>query len=132
MRTTFAVIVGLLAGAGHAVADQPISLDQIAPSISQLGPGWTSNHVVVMVDQLRPTNEICNEGPGWLQAAHSGVGKRGCEAYCVFRYQYGSASILVWINRYRSREDVGDDWGKDKETKTTPDNLPKVGDEVRF
>lgn len=132
MRTISAVAVGVLVAAGCAAADQPASLDQIAPTISQLGAGWTSNHVVVLVDQLSPTNEVCNEGPGWVQAAHNVVGKRGCEAYAVFRYYYDSASILVWIKRFRSRQDVGDDWGKDKETKTTPDNLPKVGDEVRF
>jgi hypothetical protein len=132
MRTIFAVVAGLLVAAGHAGADQPFKLDQIAPSTARLGQGWTSNHVVVMVDQLCPTNEVGNEGTGRLQVAHNAVGKRGCEAYCVLRYQYGSAAILVWIRRYRSTQNIGDDWGRDKETKATPDSLPKVGDEARF
>jgi hypothetical protein len=49
MRSRFAVMIAALVVVGHAVADQPISLDQLGPSLSQLGQGWTSNSVVVMV-----------------------------------------------------------------------------------
>lgn len=132
VRKTFATLVGVLLVAGSSRAEQPVGLDQIAPSLSQLGPGWTSNHVVVLVDQLSPSNEICNEGKGWLQAAHNVVGKRGCQAQAVFRYQCGSIGVLVWVNRYRSMKDIGEDWGRDKDTKESPGGLPQVGEEVRF
>jgi hypothetical protein len=132
MRTLLAVITGTLIGVGCVSAAQPLSIDQIAPSLAQLGNGWTSNHVVVLVDQLNPTNEICNEGKGWLQAAHNVVGKRGREAYMVLRYAYGSNSTLVWITRCKDPQSIGDDWARDKETKSTLASLPKVGEEVRF
>lgn len=132
MRTVLALITGTLLGVSCASAAQPISIDQIAPSLAQLGNGWTSNHVVVLVDQLSPTNQICNEDKGWLQAAHNVVGKRGREAYIVLRYAYGSNSTLVWITRCSDAQSIGDDWGRDKETKVTLDSLPKVGEEVRF
>jgi hypothetical protein len=38
----------------------------------------------------------------------------------------------VWIHRFKSKEDIGQDWGTDKETKVTLDRLPDVGEEVRF
>jgi len=132
MRTLLAVITGTLIGVGCVPAAQPLSIDQIAPSLTQLGNGWTSNHVVVVVDQLNPTNAICNEGKGWLQAAHNVVGKRGREAYIVLRYAYGSNSTLVWITRCKDPQSIGDDWGRDKETKSTLDSLPRIGEEVRF
>jgi hypothetical protein len=132
MQRMLILLAGALVTAGRLWAAQPFSLDQLAPALSQLGPGWTSNHVVVMVDGRSPTNEVCNEGKGWLQAAHNVVGKRGCEVYAVLRYFSGSNSVLVRIHRYRSRKDIGDDWGKDKDTKDAPGNLPKVGEEVRF
>jgi hypothetical protein len=108
-----------------------MSMDKFAPAISQLGEGWTSNHVVVLVDQLNPTNQVCNEGEGWLKAAHNVVGKHGCETQMVLRYDYGSASALVWLTRFKDKKSIGDDWGRDKETKVRL-NLPKVGDEARF
>jgi hypothetical protein len=40
MRTILAVIIAALVAVGRSAADQPINLDQIAPSISQLGSGW--------------------------------------------------------------------------------------------
>ena len=133
MRTPHALVIGSLLAAAHVAGGQPIRMDQFAPSISQLGAGWTSNHVVVLVDQLNPTNQICNEGEGWLKAAHNVVGKRrGCEAQMVLRYGDGSASVLVWINRFKDQSSIGGDWGRDKETKVSLDALPKVGDEVRF
>lgn len=132
MRTTLALVIGTLLAAGHLPGGQPISIAHIAPSISQLGEGWTSNRVVVLVDQLNSTNDISNEGEGWLKAAYNVVGKRGCEAQMVLRYGYGSASVLAWVNRFKDRESIGDDWGRDKDTKVRPEALPKVGDEVRF
>ena len=134
MRSRFAVMIAALVVMGHSAADQLISLDQLGPSLSQLGQGWTSKSVVVMVDQSNPTNEFSNEGAGWLRAAHNVVGKNGREAQAVFRYFYGASGIVVWIVRCRSKEDIGDDWGRDYDTKTEAslDSLPKVGDEVRF
>ena len=99
-----------------------------------VGQGWTANSVVVMVDQSNPTKEYSNEGAGWLRVAHNVVGKNGREAQTVFRYWYGQSSIVVWIVRCRSKEDIGDHWGRDYDDKTEAslDSLPKVGDEVRF
>lgn len=132
MRTILAVFTATLLTTGCGVAGQPIHLDPIAPSLSQLGAGWTSNQVVVFVDQRTPTNEIGHEHNAWLKAAHSVVGKRGREAYLLVRYTYGSNDALVWIIRCKDAQSVGDDWGRDKETKTSLENLPKVGEEVRF
>ena len=122
--------------AASAVAQQRVGIDKIVPTSEQLGAGWGSNRVVVLVDPLSSpsivTNE--NEGPGWLKVAHNAVGEDGREAYGVIRCFYGPNSVLVWINRFKSKEDIGQDWGTDREagTKATLDNLPGVGEEVRF
>ncbi len=117
---------------GTALYGAEPSIDEIAPSLKQLGTGWTSNSVVVCVDQVSPTKEICNEGKGWLQAARNVVGKNGCEAYAVIRYHSVSNQFLVWINRFNSKESIRSDWGTDKQTKAKPDKLPQLGEEVRF
>jgi hypothetical protein len=143
MKARYWIPIALALVGGQARAGQPISIDQIAPSVSQLGPGWTTNlsnrwsgfttnRIVVLVDLSSPTNEICNESKGWLGAAHRVVGRQGCEAYIVLRYAYESTGFLVWMRRYKTKENIGDDWGRDKETKVTLEPLPKVGDEVRF
>ena len=108
------------------------SIDEIAPSLKQIGTGWTSNHIVVYVDQISPANEICNESKGWLQAAHNVVGKNGCEAYAVIRYHSVSNQFLVWINRFNRKESIPSDWGMDQQTKVKPAKLPQLGEEVRF
>ncbi|HOX56741.1 MAG TPA: hypothetical protein P5205_10505 [Candidatus Paceibacterota bacterium] len=81
---------------------------------------------------MSPINEVCNEGKGWLQVARNTVGKGGCEAYAVLRYFSGSNTVLVRMRRYRSREDIGDAWGKDKDTRDAPGSLPNAGEETRF
>ena len=53
MRTISAVAVGVLLAAGRAAADQPINLDQLAPSISQLGAGWPQNPSVPKIGRWR-------------------------------------------------------------------------------
>lgn len=131
-RSAVTILTATLLAAGCVFAGQPIHLDSIAPSLSQLGAGWTSNQVVVFVDQRTPTNEIGHEHNAWLKAARSVVGKRGREAYLLVRYTYGSNDALVWIIRCKDAQSVGVDWGRDKETKTSLENLPKVGEEVRF
>jgi len=133
MKTLLAITV-LALTAASAVAQQRVGIDKIVPTSEQLGAGWGSNRVVVLVDPLSSpsivTNE--NEGPGWLKAAQSVVGKNGCEGYGVIRCVYGPNSVLVWIHRFKSKDDIRHDWGTDKETKVTLDRLPDVGEEVRF
>jgi hypothetical protein len=110
-----------------------VPLTNILPSAAGLGSGWSSNRVVVLLDPLSSPMVITNEGPGWLRAAQNVVGTNGCEAYAVLRcFRDGGGSTLVWIHRYQSTNAIGDDWGRDRETKTAPKDLPKVGEEVRF
>jgi hypothetical protein len=45
MRGRFAAMSAALVVVRHSAADQLISLDQLGPSLSQLGKGWTSNSV---------------------------------------------------------------------------------------
>ncbi len=132
MRKRLYTAAGILMLIGNCLAGLPIKMDQIAPTPAQLGAGWTSNHIVVLVDRLAPTNQISNEGEGWLKAAHGLIEQRGSEACMVLRYTYESSSLIVSVNRFKDPQSIGDDWGRDKETKTKLDVLPKVGDEVRF
>jgi hypothetical protein len=129
---TLLTITALALAAIPAVGEQQVGIDKIVPTLKQLGAGWTSNRVVVLVDPLSSPSVVTNEGPGWLQAAQRAVGKGGREAYCFLRCSYGRNSVLVWINRYKSKEDIRQDWGTDKDTKITLDKLPDVGEEVRF
>ena len=52
------LIVAVLSGTLLYGGDPGI--DEIAPSLKQIGASWTSNHIVVYVDQISPANEICN------------------------------------------------------------------------
>jgi hypothetical protein len=124
----------------QGLAQAPIRIDAVMPSTSQLGGSWTSNRVVVVLDPLSSPNEVSNEGKGWLQAAGNVVGKQGCNSYCVVRYFWtGQGSFLVWSKRYETKEQIGEDWGKDHDglgrtipSTNSPPVLPNVGDEVRF
>ena len=129
---TLLTITALALAAIPAVGEQQVGIDKIVPTLEQLGAGWTSNRVVVLVDPLSSPSVVTNEGPVWLQAAQRAVGKGGREAYCFLRCSYGPRSVLVWINRYKRKEDIRPDWGTDKDTRIPPDKLPEVGEEVRF
>jgi len=140
MKPIQAFLIWLLVVAMRAMAQEPVRIDVVMPSAAQLGGGWTSNCVVVQVDSVRPPNEICNEDAVWLKAAHNVVSRRGCNSCCVCRYIWSGLDwIYVWGSRYERAQDIGDDWGKGrggwrKELKPEPllDNLPNIGDEVRF
>jgi len=86
------------------------------------------------VDPLSSPSVVtnANEGPNWLRAVQNIVGRNGRESYAVIRCFYRSSSILVCVSRFKSSDDIRPDWGTDKETRVTPEKLPKVGDEVRF
>jgi hypothetical protein len=58
MRKTFAMLVGVLLVAGGAAVSQPVWFDQIAPSPSQLGQGWTNSPVVALVDVESPSAPV--------------------------------------------------------------------------
>ena len=126
-----AIVAGLVLGAVSAAAQPQPSIDTILPTMEQLGKGWTSNRIAVLVDPLSSRSPE-SESPGWLESAHRVVGKNGCEAHGVIRYHHGSDAVLVWINRFNSRESIRPDWGRDKETKAKVEKLPDVGEEVRF
>jgi hypothetical protein len=130
----FLTITALAVTVISAAAQQQVGIDKIVPTSDQLGMGWSSNRVVVLLDPLSSPSVVSNEGPGWVKAAQNAVGKGGCEAYGVLRCFYGPNSALVWINRFGSKQDIGQGWGTDREagTKATLDKLPDVGEEVRF
>ena len=131
---TMLTVAALTLAALSAVGRQQVAIDRIVPTLDQLGPGWTSNRVAILVDPLSSPSLVTNvnEGPGWLKIAQSAVGKDGREAYAVLRYYQGSNSVLVWINRFKSKGDIPSDWGTDKNTEVTPGKLPNVGEQVRF
>jgi hypothetical protein len=144
MRTMVTIIAGLLSviGSQSTGAELQPGSTQIAATLAQLGPGWTSNRVVVLVDPLCSPGEAAdpNESSGWLSFAHDILRKEPRrEAYAVLRY-YGSfgtnswcthSEVLVWIMRWQSKQDIGSDWGRDKATKESADSLPRIGEEVR-
>ena len=140
MKTTFVLSVGLLAAAICGAEPTPLRFDAIMPAAAELGGSWTSNGVVVLVDSASAPKEICNEGEGWLKAAQNALSKPGCTAYGVTRYYWeGRGHFLVWSKRFESKEQIGNDWGKNYDglgneipPKDPIPKLPKVGDEVRF
>jgi hypothetical protein len=132
-------LLAMLALAAVDAAGQP-SIEQILPSITQLGEGWSSNRVVVLVDPLSSPSEWAdvNEGPGWLKLGRELL-KRDPrrEAWAVIRY-FGRGTgayhtnSLVTISRWKAPESIGKDWGRDNETKGSPAELPNLGEETRF
>ncbi len=54
------------------------------------------------------------------------------EAYAMVRLYYRDRPCTVWVQRWETKEHIGNDWGRDKDTKDSPGALPKVGEEVRF
>ncbi|HWH70039.1 MAG TPA: hypothetical protein VNT26_11685 [Candidatus Sulfotelmatobacter sp.] len=134
MLKSLTLIAAMLVTVARLSAGQATSLDELAPSFKQLGPGWTSNYIVFCVDQLHPTNEICNESKRWLELAHRVVGKEGCEAYAIMRYYAGTNHVLVWMYRYQSKEHLPK-WGTNMQATAELGKLgklPQVGDKVDF
>lgn len=143
VRVTFALFAGLLivGAAGSSGAEPQPGITSIVASAAQLGEGWTSNRVMVLIDPLSSPKEIADpheNGEGLLRMARDLLTKEPRrEAYAMLRY-YGGGSgsrqtnSLVYITRWKSKRDIGDDWGRDKETKDSPGALPKVGEEVHF
>jgi len=133
-----ALIVGEMGG--RAAGPQP-GIASILATVEQLGEGWTSNRVEVLIDQLSSPREIAdtNENQTARMEFARDLLKREPrrEAYAMVRYYGGANGVyhtnsLVFITRWRNRTDIPDNWGRDKETKDSPGNLPKVGEEVRF
>lgn len=131
---TILTVAALVLAALSAFGQQQVAIDRIVPTLDQLGPSWTSNRVAILVDPLSSPSLVTNvnEGPGWLKIAQNAVGKDGRKAYAVLRYCQVSNSVLVWINRFKSKGDIPLDWGGDKDTEVTQGKLPNVGEEVRF
>ena len=128
MRTMLTLVIGALLAAGVVAGGRPVSLDQIAPSIAQLGQGWTTNQVVALEDPLCAKDK---QVP-W-SATRKIVGEGHREAYSLVRYFYGTnRCFVVCVSRFSRKEDIPKDWGTDKDTKDSPGVLPKVGEEVRF
>ena len=122
-------------------AERQPHISQIMATIEQLGPGWASNRVVVLVDPLSLPSVMAdlNETPeGQIRRALDVLTKDPRrEAYAVLRYYGGSTGLhhtnsLVYITRWKSKADIGNDWGRDNATKDSPGVLPEVGEEVRF
>jgi hypothetical protein len=125
---------------GRAAGPQP-GIFSILATVEQLGDGWSSNRVVVLIDPLSSPREIAETNENqttWLQFGRDLLKKEPRrEAYAMVRYYGGTSGAyhtnsLVFISRWRSRTDIPADWGRDKATKDSPGILPKVGEEVRF
>jgi hypothetical protein len=129
------IVTLLLALAAVVVRAQPQpGTDKFVPTLGQLGAGWVSNSIVALVDPLSSPSEVGSEGSGMLDIARRMVKTHEREAFAAVQYVYGSSNVWVWvwINRYRSKDEMPSDWGRDKLTKMKLESLPRVGDEVRF
>jgi len=132
MKRLFGLLIAALISAGWASAAEPVGIDKIVPSLMQLDDSWSSSHVVVWMDPLSTPSAItnANEGLRWVKVANDALQHKR-EAYGVMRFYHGSNSIVVVLNRYKNKKDIGKKWGIDKKTKTKLDELPKIGEEVR-
>ncbi len=108
-----------------------VGIATILPSLADLGSGWTSNSIAVLLDPLSSPGEVA-EGPAWRESARRVVSKPGFEAHAVARYFYGTNGLLVLVNRLKTKDDIREDWWRDPETKAPSGGLPAVGEEVRF
>ena len=142
VRIAFAMIAGLLTiGMRSDAAEPQPGITAIVVPVAEHGEGWTSNRVMVLMGPLSSPKETADshENPqGLLKMARDLLTKEPRrEAYAMLRY-YGGGSgsrqtnSLVYITRWKSKEDIGDGWGRVTETKGSPATLPKVGEEVHF
>ena len=128
------IMIVLLAFATASLEAQPEpGIDKFVPMLDQLGAGWVSSTIVALVDPLSSPREAGSEGP-YLERAREMIKTHKREAFAAVRYVYGGSNVWVWawINRYRSKEEIPTDWGRDKLTKMKLDSLPRAGEEVRF
>jgi len=138
MIKTLTSIAGLILGAISAFAQHQVAIDKIIPTSVELGAGWTSNRVVVLVDPLSSPSERAdvNES-GWLEFARNLLQRQPRrEAYAMIRFFRTGVGprphqYLIWIMRWKENKDIPPDWGRDRETKDAPDSLPKIGEAVR-
>src|SRR5689334_10948295 len=96
MRRTLLGLIGFVIGASFAGAEQQPALSQIVPTIEQLGQGWASNHLVVLLDPLsfprrRSQMRVLT---GWRQHGVF-VAKPGRAAYGVV--PFFMATRIVWF-----------------------------------
>lgn len=133
-----ALIIGEIGA--RAAGPQP-GIASILATVEQLGEGWTSNRVLVLIDPLSSPREIADTNENqtaWLQFGRGLLKKEPRREACAMVRYYGGGSgahhtnSLVFISRWKSKQDIPAEWGLDKETKDSPGNLPKVGEEVRF
>jgi hypothetical protein len=139
MRTTLALITGLLTVVGLEVtgAEQQPCISQIAPTITQLGSGWTSNRVAVLVDPLCSPGEI-GESDTWLNNGRALIRNNPRrESYAVLRY-YGCgigasrANTLVSITRWKTKEDIGTTGDMTRTQRIRPVLCPKLATKSAF
>jgi hypothetical protein len=132
MKTRLITLLLTLAAVALRAQPQP-GIDKFVPTLGQLGAGWVSNSIVVLVDPLSSPSEVGNEG-SYLEYVRKMVKTHEREAFARVRYVYGGSNVWAWacINRYKSREEMPPDWGRDNLTKLKLESLPRVGDEVRF
>lgn len=134
MKTRMTILLLLLAAVALKAQLQP-GIDKFVPTLGQLGAGWVSNSIVVLVDPLSSPSEVVGEAwKAHLEHVRKMVKTGECEAFARVRYVYGGSNVWAYacISRYKSREEMPPDWGSDKLTKMKLESLPRVGDEVRF
>ncbi len=134
MRPLILAIIVWTFGVIACAAASPPGIDKIAPMLQQLGAGWTSNQVAVLLDPLSSPSDV-SVSQGWRQSARNLVGKNGYAAHAALRYYYGTNCVFLWIDRFKSPQDVRPDWGTDSaanQGRPGLDRLPAVGEEVRF
>ena len=132
MKTQMIILLLVLAAVALRAQPQP-GIDRFVPTLGQLGAGWVSDTIVVLVDPLSSPKEVGSEGV-YMENARKMVKTHEREAFAAIRYAYGGSNVWVWawINRYKSKEEIPPDWGRDKLTKMKLNSLPSAGEEARF
>jgi hypothetical protein len=131
------IMFGLLLISAANAAD--VAIDRILPSVAELGTGWTSNCVGLLVDPLSSPTEVADsrdtaETHAFLRSMHDGMRKSRRTGQAFVRYYHGSGQYGVFVSRFDSESSAEANWAKSTgEGKAPAVSLSSpVGERFRF
>jgi hypothetical protein len=110
-----------------------VHISQIIPTLEQLGAGWESNRICVLIEPLETPSEKADPGEStnFFTIARNAISNGHREAYAMLRYKYRDQNCIVWIQRWDSKEMVlSQNWDAEKPTNGPPVTLPQIGERV--
>jgi hypothetical protein len=136
MQTKVLVLIGLLLLSRSAATE--VGIGRILPTITELGSGWTSNRIVLLVDPLSSPSEVADardapEPEAMLRSTRESMRRSHRTGQAFIRYHLGNQQFGVFINRFDSKSAAEANWTKSvEEEATAATSVPRqIGERVR-